>query len=114
MKMFKGIILVFSLMFIEQSYAASFDCEKQLTVTEQTICQHVTLNDADVKMATTYHILRRLVPMGTRSIIQDEQIKWLQLRDRCHDSIDCIKQVYAMRLQKLALHLDRIYRNGPY
>ncbi|ANF80879.1 hypothetical protein A3K93_00875 [Acinetobacter sp. NCu2D-2] len=114
MKLWFGWVLVFSVLYIEPVYAASFDCDKQQTLTEKTICQHINLNDADVKMATTYNILRRLVPMGTRSVIQDEQIKWLQLRDRCRDSLECLEQVYSMRLQKLGLHLDRIYRNGPY
>lgn len=108
------ILLIFISLASVHSYAASFDCKKQLTVTEQAICKNLSLNDADVKMTTTYTILRRLVPMGTRSVIQDEQVKWLQFRDRCNDSVECLEQVYHMRQQKLNLHLDRIYRNGPY
>lgn len=107
-------LLIFVSVFSVESYAASFDCKKQLSVTEQVICKNVSLNDADVKMTTTYNILRRLVPMGTRSVIQDEQVKWLQFRDRCNDSFECLEQVYQMRQQKLNLHLDRVYRNGPY
>ncbi len=46
------------------------------------------------KMATTYTILKRLVPMGTRGLIQDEQVKWLSLRDRCGASQRCLMDVY--------------------
>lgn len=96
------------------AFAASFDCDRSKSVTEKTICEHKGLNDADVKMATTYQILRRLVPMGTRSIIQNEQVKWLELRDQCSSHLECLRNVYQMRQQKLEIHLDRIYKLGPY
>ena len=63
--------------------AASFNCEHAQTKSEHAICEHRSLNDADVKMATTYTIIRKLVPMGTRGVIQDQQVKWLQLRNQC-------------------------------
>lgn len=94
--------------------AASFDCQRAETLTEKAICNHNGLNDADVKMATTYNILRKLVPMGTRSVIQEEQVKWLQLRNQCQDNINCLLDVYKMRQQKLDLHLSRIYKMGPF
>ena len=64
--------------------------------------------------STTYTILKRLVPMGTRGLIQDEQVKWLSLRDRCGTSQRCLMDVYKMRQQQLELNLDRIYRQGPF
>ena len=96
------------------SHAASFPCEKSQTATEHAICQHLQLNDADVKMATTYNILRKLVPMGTRGVIQDQQVKWLQLRDQCHDNLKCLIEVYNMRQQKLDLYMQKIYQQGPF
>lgn len=96
------------------THAASFDCERAQTDTEKTICEHRILNDADVKMAVSYSILRRLVPMGTRSVIQDDQVKWLQFRDRCQVSQQCLSQVYNMRQQQLDLQLEKIYRKGPF
>ena len=96
------------------AFAASFDCNRSKSVTEKTVCEHQGLNDADVKMATTYQILRRLLPMGTRSIIQNEQVKWLELRDQCLSNKDCLINVYQMRQQKLEIYLDRIYKQGPY
>ena len=94
--------------------AASFNCTKAQTQTEHAVCEHRALNDADVKMATTYSIIKRLVPMGTRGAIQNEQFKWLELRDQCRDNASCLTDVYKMRQQKLDLHMDRIYKQGPF
>jgi uncharacterized protein len=95
-------------------YAASFNCDKARTEVEHAVCEYRVINDADVKMATTYNILKRLVPMGTRGVIQDEQVKWLQLRDQCGSSSRCLSEVYKMRQQKLDLYMDRIYKQGPF
>lgn len=106
--------LVFFMVWTTQSYAASFDCQKAQSQTEKAICQHRTLNDADVKMATSYNIIRHLVPMSTRSVIQRDQVKWLQFRDQCQESVDCLMQVYKMRQQQIDLQFDRVYRQGPF
>lgn len=97
-----------------EATAASFNCARAETKTERRICENLSLNDADVKMVTTYNIVRRLVPMGTRSVIQTEQVKWLNLRDQCQDNVQCLKQTYDMRQQKLDQHMERIYRQGPF
>ncbi|MBD8007754.1 MULTISPECIES: lysozyme inhibitor LprI family protein [Acinetobacter] len=107
-------IVIFSSLLAASAYAASFECQKAVTGTEKTICEHRLLNDADVKMSTSYHILRRMVPMGTRSVIQRDQVKWLQFRDRCQESVSCLSQVYNMRQQQLDLQFERIYKMGPY
>ena len=65
-------------------------------------------------MSTSYHILRRMVPMGTRSVIQRDQVKWLQFRDRCQESVSCLSQVYNMRQQQLHLQFERIYKMESY
>ncbi|WP_180112332.1 lysozyme inhibitor LprI family protein [Acinetobacter sp. YH12131] len=96
------------------AHAASFSCEKAKTQTEHAICEHRAVNDADVKMATTYRIVSRLVAMGTRSQIRDEQFRWLELRDRCGASVDCLTQVYNLRQQKLEDHLNQVYQRAPF
>ena len=65
-------------------------------------------------MATTYKIINRLVPMGTRSAIRDEQVRWLALRDRCGQSVECLTQVYQIRQQKLEQYMQRVYQQGPF
>ena len=89
--------------------AASFNCEHAQTKSEHAICEHRSLNDADVKMATTYTIIRKLVPMGTRGVIQDQQVKWLQLRNQCQDNLRCLTDAYQMRQQKLEIYMNRVY-----
>ena len=96
------------------THAASFNCERAQTKSEHAICEYLSLNDSDVKMATTYNILRKLVPMGTRSVIQEQQVKWLQLRDQCQDNVHCLTEVYKMRQQKLDLYMNKIYQQGPF
>lgn len=106
--------MIFLSLLYSQVQAASYVCEQAETVTEKTICADRSLNDADVKMATTYRIVRKLVPMGTRGVIQDQQVKWLQLRDQCQDNVNCLTEVYKMRQQKLDLYLNAIYQKGPF
>ncbi|CAB1208201.1 lysozyme inhibitor LprI family protein [Acinetobacter bouvetii] len=114
MKIFTIYSAVFFSLFAGSTYAASFNCDKAKTQTEHAICEYRAVNDADVKMATTYNIIKRLVPMGTRGVIQDEQVKWLQLRDQCGNSSRCLIEVYKMRQQKLDLYMDRVYQQGPF
>ena len=96
------------------SHAASFNCDKAETQTEHAICEHRELNDADVKMAHTYNIVRKLFSMSTRGVVQDQQVKWLQLRNECQDNVACLVDVYKMRQQKLDMYMDRIYKQGPF
>lgn len=114
MKLCNLYTIVFFSLFSGSVYAASFNCDKARSQTEHAICEHRTVNDADVKMATTYNIIKRLVPMGTRGVIQDEQVKWLQLRDQCGNSRNCLTEVYKMRQQKLDMYMDRVYKQGPF
>ena len=114
MKLFIVCKVVFFSFLSGSVYAASFNCDKARTQTEHAVCEYRVVNDADVKMATTYNIIKRLVPMGTRGMIQDEQVKWLQLRDQCGDSSRCLSEVYKMRQQKLDMYMDRVYKQGPF
>ena len=115
MKLGLIILLIFgSISYVQLSSAASFNCQRAVSKTEHAICEHRVLNDADVQMATTYNIVRRLVHMCNRSMIQTEQVKWLNLRDQCQDSLDCLKKLYQVRQQRLDLHLERIYQQGPF
>lgn len=115
MKLFLYSAVLFSgISLMSNAYAASFKCEHAQTQTEHAVCEHRVLNDADVKMATTYNIIRRLVPMGTRGAIQDQQVKWLQLRDQCRDNVTCLTDVYKMRQQKLDMYMERVYKQGPF
>lgn len=111
----KGVFIAFISMFTaSHANAASYDCNKAKHVTEQQICAHLNLNDADVKMATSYQIIQKLVPMGTRGAIQDEQVQWRKQRNLCRVKIECIEKSYQIRQLELDLHLQRVIEQGPF
>ncbi|WP_037152326.1 periplasmic protein [Rhizobium freirei] len=84
------------------SHAASFDCEAQnLKPDEKTICDVRALNDADVKMVTTFDLLSGLLAMGARGEMQDHQTEWLKKRQACGADVTCLTSSYQERLKEL-------------
>jgi uncharacterized protein len=82
--------------------AASFDCEKaDLAPDEKMICDTRTLNDADVKMVTTFDILTSLLAMGNRDALKDAQSAWLKKRQACGPDAACLGAAYAERMKQL-------------
>lgn len=53
--------------------AASFSCSSVTAPDEKAICADRELGEKDVRMATTYEMLRKVVLMGGRGALQDEQ-----------------------------------------
>ncbi|MDM9629367.1 lysozyme inhibitor LprI family protein [Rhizobium sp. S152] len=91
--------------------AASFDCEAtELKPDEKTICADRTLNDADVKMVTTFDLLSGLLAMGSRGTLQDEQTAWLKKRQECAADAACIKATYDERMKQLDETYKKINR----
>lgn len=91
--------------------AASFDCNGQnLAADEKAICENRDLNDADVKMVTTFEILTGLLAMGTRGEMQEDQATWLKRRQSCGADIECIRTAYAERLKQLSETFEKINR----
>jgi uncharacterized protein len=88
--------------------AASFDCDGQtLQPDEKAICDTRSLNDADVKMVTTFDLLSGLMAMGSRGTLQDEQTAWLKKRQECGKDFACLKASYDSRLKQL----DETYKH---
>lgn len=84
------------------AHAASFDCDgKALQPDEKVICDTRSLNDADVKMATTFELISGLLAMGSRGTLQDEQTAWLKTRQACGGDAACLKTSYETRLKQL-------------
>lgn len=91
--------------------AASFDCNAQtLAADEKAICDNRPLNDADVKMVTTFDLLSGLLAMGSRGTMQDEQTAWLKKRQACGADTACIKGAYDERLKQLDETYKKINR----
>jgi uncharacterized protein len=88
--------------------AASFNCDaKELLPDEKVICEDRSLNDADVKMVTTFELLSGLLAMGARGTLQDEQTAWLKKRQACGPDAACIGAAYQERLKQM----DETYKN---
>ena len=84
------------------SHAASFDCEAQtLKPDEKKICDVRALNDADVKMVTTFDLLSGLLAMGARGTMQDQQTEWLKKRQACEADVAWLTTSYEDRLKVL-------------
>lgn len=94
--------------------AASFDCGAARAADEIAICHSQALSDLDVRMATTYGILIRLVAMGQRGILQDGQRAFLASRAACGADTACIAAAYRDRLAMLDKAVDAIVSRGPY
>jgi len=93
------------------SRAASFNCDAQnLQPDEKTICDVRALNDADVKMVTTFDLLSGLMAMGSRGTLQDEQSAWLKKRQACGADVDCLTSSYQERMKALDETYKRINR----
>ena len=91
--------------------AASFDCDKEgLKADEKAICDNRDLNDADVKMVTTFDILTGLLAMGSRGSLQDEQSAWLTKRQSCNADLQCLRDAYLTRLKQLDAAYGTIQR----
>lgn len=90
----------------DMASAASFDCDRSdLAPDERTICDNRDLNDADVRMVTSFELISGLFAMGTRGALQDEQIEWLATRQACGADADCIRAAYGERMRRL----DEVY-----
>jgi uncharacterized protein len=82
--------------------AASFDCRTpDLAPDEAAICQNIDLNDMDVRMVTTFELLREILPMGSRGALETSQIEWLEKRRACEANLDCLAAAYASRMAEL-------------
>lgn len=95
--------------------AAGFDCNKARAPDEKAICADRALNDQDVRMSLLYDITRRVVPMGGRGAIMDDQQAWLKNRRTCGADRKCLARSYQNRINTLNRVLEeRVYPNGPF
>ncbi|MGC6031377.1 lysozyme inhibitor LprI family protein [Enterobacter kobei] len=81
--------------------AASFSCTGVTAPDEKAICADRELSEKDVRMATTWDMLRKVVLMGGRGALQDEQTAWLQKRQACGSNTVCLSHLYDDRIDEL-------------
>lgn len=109
------VTLLVSSLLMSNTHAASFSCKAAKLKAEQKICHTLVLNDADVRLATTYQIVLHALPMGGRDAEKDQQFKWLKQRNACGSNTQCIQRAYQQRQQQLD-HLlqERVLSHGPF
>ncbi len=93
---------------------APLDCSKAQSSAERAICNNYSLGQSEARMATLFSIVTSLVAMGQRGNIQDDQRKWLQSRNACDNSVACLRESYAARIQTLETVMAGIASRGPY
>jgi uncharacterized protein len=94
--------------------AASFPCRDAAAADERAICATPDLNDQDVRLATEYGMLLRLLPMGGAGALRDGQRQWLAERRDCGGDVACLEGAYAARLRALDAVFQGIVAGGPY
>jgi uncharacterized protein len=96
------------------SRAASFDCAKASHPDETAVCSSPALSTLDVRMMTLYEVVLKLVAMGVRADLQDQQRAFLAARATCGADAACIAALYDQRIASLQKVIDDIAARGPY
>jgi uncharacterized protein len=111
----QGLALAVLLLAGSPAAAASFDCTKARTPDEKAICTDRSLNDKDVRMALLFDLDRRLMAMGSRDAMRDDQSAWLVQRRRCGADRICLHRSYDRRIAVLRGIIDtRVTPRGPF
>lgn len=76
----------------------SFDCARAGTSTEFAVCDSEELWVLDNAMANLYFFYKRNQNTGRSAEFLDSQGAWLQRRDACGASLDCLTERYSSRL----------------
>ena len=94
--------------------AASFNCWQARAADERAICADRLLDNRDVEMTVRYDMILRLVAMGQRGDLQDQQRAWLARRGACRANRACLLRAYDSRIDQLKAVFDQIASRGPF
>lgn len=103
-----SITLVLLFVLSGSTAAASFDCSHVTAPDEKAICADRGLSEKDVRMATIYKMLQKLMLMGGRGALQDEQTDWLQKRRQCESNTVCLSHLYDRQIGTLSSQFQDI------
>ena len=92
----KILSIFFALFFLNNSYAASFDCNKANSVTENIICSDLNISSLDEQMARKY---KSALALGSENI-KKEQREWLKEVRECKNNF-CLRRLYEERVKSL-------------
>ncbi|OQX02293.1 MAG: hypothetical protein BWK73_43245 [Thiothrix lacustris] len=96
----QGFLLIAALLLPLHSYAASFNCTKAKTWSEQTVCNTKQLSNLDDLLAVSFK--KALASHADKAALKAAQSAWLaDEREMCADDVDCLKAAYTSRLAVL-------------
>lgn len=80
------------------SYAASFNCNKAVTCTENVICETPQLSSLDSRMDRLYNELQDSATRRGAKRLINSQRNWLDNRDSCGCNANCLVSMYDSRI----------------
>ena len=97
------LALLLSVGVVSVGNAASFDCNKATTETEIAICGDPELSALDDRLSRLYVRGRQITKnvSGSNLEIQNNQIGWLNKRNKCRSETSCLSLAYQTRLEEL-------------
>lgn len=93
--------VAFALVSISCSYslAASFNCNRASTCTENVICETPQLSRLDSRMDRLYDELQDVASKkGARKLLNSQRV-WLDNRDSCGCNANCLVSMYESRIE---------------
>ncbi|MBU4611383.1 DUF1311 domain-containing protein [Achromobacter sp. GG226] len=100
----------------QHAFAASFDCARAATPTEQAICERPALAEQDRALAEVYARRLGLAKAGnaqTVDALRASQRAWLKTRDRCGRDADCLQASYTQRIAEFRNDIALVDRYVP-
>jgi uncharacterized protein len=90
------------------------DCAKASSPTERTICGAPPLLQADARMTAYFEIATQFVGMGVRGDLQDSQMAFPALRNKCGTDKACILAAYKKQTAPLEAVIANVKTHGPF
>ena len=79
----------------------SFDCTKELNITEQAICSNPKLSIIDVMFDNAVRAAKAMSTKNIQDQITKELRSWIQRRNACGSNISCIENIYVEQIQRV-------------
>lgn len=91
----------FAFCFLAVSFcqAQNFDCAKASNLTEESICNSAELREFDSILSRTYELV--LATAINPGALKAEQKRWINQRNACKDSDECLEKAYEARIEAL-------------
>jgi hypothetical protein len=104
MKVVRSLLIASLMLAHLPAHAASFDCHRGQSLTEQMICHDPALSKLDDTLGQLYWKARRRV-INRRAFLIDSDSKWAWRETNCRDAA-CLGTWYATRIEELQWLID--------